>query len=108
MLIAVVATLFDKNVLTFEYIVAGIVVGSVIGAVLAIKIEMTAMPQLVAVFNGFGGGASVLVAGAAYLEAMGSLPQGGLLGKAASALGANPARTTRCWWPRRPRASSAR
>ena len=91
MLIAVAATLFDKNVLTFEYIVAGIAVGSIIGAVLAVKIEMTAMPQLVAVFNGFGGGASVLVAGAAYLEAMGALPQGSLTANAASAMGVSPA-----------------
>jgi len=69
MLIAIVVTLFDQNILTFEYIIAGVVVGALIGAILAMRIEMTAMPQLVAVFNGFGGGASVLVAGAALLEA---------------------------------------
>ncbi|WP_461210282.1 NAD(P)(+) transhydrogenase (Re/Si-specific) subunit beta [Desulfocurvus sp. DL9XJH121] len=74
MLVAVAATLVDRHVLTFEYIIAGVAVGSIIGAILAAKIEMTAMPQLVAVFNGFGGGASVLVAGAAYLEAMGAGP----------------------------------
>ena len=44
-------------------IILGLIVGGVIGAMLAIKIEMTAMPQLVALFNGFGGIASVLVAG---------------------------------------------
>ncbi len=38
--------------------------GSVIGVVLAVRIQMTAMPQLVALFNGFGGLASTLVAGA--------------------------------------------
>ncbi len=63
MLVAVVVTLvggeFDVTLL-----VAGLVVGTAIGAVLAIKIQMTAMPELVALFNGFGGGASVLVAGA--------------------------------------------
>lgn len=64
MLIAVVATLFDKQVLSFELIIAGLVLGAVIGAVLALKVQMTAMPQMVALLNGFGGGASVLVAGA--------------------------------------------
>ena len=68
MLIAVVATLVDRQIISFEIILAGIVVGSLIGALLATRIEMTEMPQLVAVFNGFGGGASVLVAGAALLE----------------------------------------
>ena len=63
MLIAVVVTLLRSG-LDYELIIAGFVIGGLIGAVLAIKIEMTAMPQLVAVFNGFGGGASVLVAGA--------------------------------------------
>ena len=48
----------------FEFILAGAVIGTLVGAVLAVKIQMTAMPQLVALFNGFGGGASVFVAGA--------------------------------------------
>jgi NAD(P) transhydrogenase subunit beta len=64
MLIAIVATLVHQDVLRYEMIIVGLVIGATIGAVLAIKIEMTAMPQLVALFNGFGGGASVLVAGA--------------------------------------------
>ncbi len=63
MLLAVVVTLIQGN-LSFTLIFAGILVGSAIGVLLATKIEMTAMPQLVAVFNGFGGAASVLVAGA--------------------------------------------
>jgi NAD(P) transhydrogenase subunit beta len=62
MLIGIVVTLFNEEILSFEYIIAGIVVGSAIGAVLAKKVEMTSMPELVAVFNGFGGGASALVA----------------------------------------------
>jgi NAD(P) transhydrogenase subunit beta len=69
MLIAVAVTLFDKNIISFEIILAGLITGAAIGAVLAIKIQMTAMPQLVALFNGFGGGASTLVAGAALIEA---------------------------------------
>ena len=62
MLLGVIVTLFDRQILQFEFILAGIVIGSLIGAVLAKKVEMTAMPELVAVFNGFGGGASALVA----------------------------------------------
>jgi NAD(P) transhydrogenase subunit beta len=69
MLIAVVTTLFDKHILSFETIIGGVIVGGALGAILAIRVEMTAMPQLVALLNGFGGGASVFVAGAALLEA---------------------------------------
>ncbi|TGL44415.1 NAD(P)(+) transhydrogenase (Re/Si-specific) subunit beta [Leptospira perdikensis] len=65
MLIAVVATLFDQAILTYDWILVGVLIGSLIGIILAIKIQMTAMPQLVAVLNGFGGIASVFVAGAA-------------------------------------------
>lgn len=72
MLLAVVVTLLDKNILGFEYILAGVLVGALLGVAAAVRIEMTAMPQLVALFNGFGGAASVLVAGAAFEEAMGS------------------------------------
>jgi len=68
MFIAVVVTLFDKNIVGFETIIAGVIIGGLIGAIFAVKIQMTAMPQMVALFNGFGGGASVLVAGAALVE----------------------------------------
>ncbi len=68
MLLAIVITLTDRNIVGFEVILIGIVIGAAIGAVLAVKIEMTAMPELVALFNGFGGMASVLVAGAALIE----------------------------------------
>jgi NAD(P) transhydrogenase subunit beta len=64
MLVAIVATLLHQDVLRYELIVVGLVVGAAVGAVLALKIQMTAMPQMVALLNGFGGGASVLVAGA--------------------------------------------
>jgi len=62
MLIAVVATLLEGEILDYAQIVAGILVGSGIGAVMARTIKMTAMPQMVAVFNGLGGGASAMVA----------------------------------------------
>ncbi|EMY71375.1 NAD(P)(+) transhydrogenase (Re/Si-specific) subunit beta [Leptospira vanthielii] len=65
MFIAVVATLFDQAILTYDWIIVGVLIGSAIGIILAIKIQMTAMPQLVAILNGFGGIASVFVAGAA-------------------------------------------
>ena len=66
MLLAIVVTLFDQNILTYEYIILGLVVGSAIGAVMAIKVQMTGMPQMVGILNGFGGGASALVAFAEY------------------------------------------
>ncbi|MCH8558725.1 MAG: NAD(P)(+) transhydrogenase (Re/Si-specific) subunit beta [Balneolia bacterium] len=62
MLVGVVVTLLDREIISFEYILAGIVIGSLIGAVVAKKVEMTSMPELVALFNGFGGIASALVA----------------------------------------------
>ncbi len=69
MLLAVVVTLLDQNIVGYEVIIAGFVIGAALGAVLAMKVQMTGMPQLVAVFNGFGGIASTLVAGAALMEA---------------------------------------
>ena len=68
MAVAVVATLLMKEVVSFTVIVAGVVVGSAIGALLATRIQMTAMPQMVALLNGFGGGASALVATAELLN----------------------------------------
>jgi NAD(P) transhydrogenase subunit beta len=68
MLIAIIATLLDNEVLShpvgYWLIGVGLVIGTVIGIVLAVRVQMTAMPQMVALLNGFGGGASVLVAGA--------------------------------------------
>jgi NAD(P) transhydrogenase subunit beta len=67
MLVAVVATLMVQEVVSYVTILAGVVVGSAIGVVLATRIQMTAMPQMVALLNGFGGGASALVASAELL-----------------------------------------
>ena len=69
MLLAVVATLATKEVLGsgtqgLGMIVAGVVLGGTIGATLALRIQMTAMPEMVALLNAFGGAASALVAGA--------------------------------------------
>jgi NAD(P) transhydrogenase subunit beta len=70
MLIAIVVTLLDRRIVSFEVIVAGFVVGALVGAVMAYRAPMTAMPQVVAIFNGFGGGASALAVGAALEEAL--------------------------------------
>ncbi|MDR7521493.1 MAG: NAD(P)(+) transhydrogenase (Re/Si-specific) subunit beta [Armatimonadota bacterium] len=66
MAIAIVATLFHQGIARFEYIIPGMLLGSTIGAVAARKAAMTAMPQMVALFNGVGGGASMLVAWAEF------------------------------------------
>ena len=68
MLLAVVVTLTDRHIVSYEYIILGMVVGGAIGAVLAMRIEMTSMPEMVALLNGFGGAASIFVAGAALIE----------------------------------------
>ena len=68
MLIAIVATLVSYNQLDYKIIFIGIAIGAIIGSVFAIKVEMTQMPQMVAIFNGFGGAASALVAAAEYLN----------------------------------------
>ena len=61
MLVAVVFTLTDQKIVTWPWIIAGLVIGSAIGAYLAMTVKMTGMPQMVAVFNGMGGLASGLV-----------------------------------------------
>jgi len=76
MLLAVVVTLLDRNIVSYQLIFAGLVIGSLLGVVLAVRVPMTGMPQMVALLNGFGGAASVLVAGAALIETVmaGSAP----------------------------------
>ena len=68
MLIAIVATLIFYSEINYNYIIIGMIIGSIIGATFAIKVEMTQMPQMVAIFNGFGGGASALIASAEFLS----------------------------------------
>ncbi len=70
MLIAVVATLLVQGVVRYEIVLAGVVVGSAVGVLLALRIKMTAMPQMVALLNGFGGVASALVASAEFWTAV--------------------------------------
>jgi len=61
MLIAVVSALLDQGILEFQWIVIGMVIGGVIGGTASRLVQMTAMPEMVALFNGFGGMASLLV-----------------------------------------------
>ncbi|MCL1065930.1 NAD(P)(+) transhydrogenase (Re/Si-specific) subunit beta [Shewanella olleyana] len=68
MFIAVVVTLFDQSILSYEWIIAGVLVGGTIGALMATKIKVTDMPQMVALLNGFGGGASLAIAAASFLD----------------------------------------
>ncbi len=67
MLVAVLTTVINIQMTSdgganWTLIITGLVVGSVIGLIMAIRVEMTGMPELVALFNGFGGAASALVA----------------------------------------------
>ena len=65
MLVAVLTTVADMHLeggAQWTLIILGILVGSLIGYIMAVKVEMTGMPELVALFNGFGGAASALVA----------------------------------------------
>ncbi len=71
MLIAVLVTLTDNQIISYWQLALGVVIGATIGVVLAVRVEMTSMPQLVALFNGFGGLASVLVGAASFFEAVG-------------------------------------
>lgn len=70
MLLAVVVTLLDQRIISYEVILAGMVVGALVGVILAYRVPMTGMPQLIAIFNGFGGGASALAVGAALEETL--------------------------------------
>jgi NAD(P) transhydrogenase subunit beta len=62
--------LLDQKIIAYEYIALGIVLGALVGAVAARKVAMTGMPELVALFNGFGGLASLMVGWAALAMAL--------------------------------------
>ena len=73
MLIAIIATLIKNEIVDFTFIITGLIIGSTIGVIIARKVSMTAMPQMVALFNGLGGGASAFVALAEYYRLTGGL-----------------------------------
>ncbi len=77
MLLAIAATLLDRQVLNYEMILIGLAIGSAIGAVAAQKVAMTEMPQMVGLLNGLGGLASALVAVAEFwrlIDASATIP----------------------------------
>jgi NAD(P) transhydrogenase subunit beta len=65
MLVAIVAALIDQGIVSYQWIIIGVLVGGLIGAAAARLVQMTSMPEMVALFNGFGGLASLLVGWAA-------------------------------------------
>src|SRR4051794_36296537 len=73
MAIAVVATLLHEEVGDWGLIVVGVAIGTAIGVPAARSVKMTAMPQMVALFNGVGGGAVALISIVEYREAGGEL-----------------------------------
>ncbi|MEO0509203.1 MAG: NAD(P)(+) transhydrogenase (Re/Si-specific) subunit beta [Verrucomicrobiota bacterium] len=77
MLLAIVVTLF-KGGLDYKLVFGGLILGGVIGAIAAKRIQMTGMPELVALFNGFGGLASLLVGWAEYQRVVAAAPSDSL------------------------------
>ena len=71
MLLAIIATVLETQILDWTWILVGIALGGMIGGAAARSVEMTAMPELVGIFNAFGGGASALVAIAEFLSTPG-------------------------------------
>ena len=72
MLLAIVVALLDQGIVEYQWILLGFVFGGVIGGAAARMIQMTSMPEMVALFNGFGGMASLLVGWAALSTAGGN------------------------------------
>ena len=68
MLLAVLVTLVDQSIIDFTWIVVGLISGGIIGYLAATKVQMTSMPEMVAIFNGFGGIASLLVGSAEFIR----------------------------------------
>jgi NAD(P) transhydrogenase subunit beta len=75
MAIAIAATLLSGR-FEYQFILVGVGIGAVIGAVAAMRVAMTSMPEMVGLFNGFGGGASILVAASALVAVTQSMGNG--------------------------------
>ena len=70
MLLAVIVTLLDQSIVDYRWIIGGLCIGASIGYLAATRVKMTSMPEMVALFNGFGGIASLLVGSAEYLKSV--------------------------------------
>ena len=70
MLLAVIVTLLDQSIVHYRWIIGGLCIGASIGYLAATRVKMTSMPEMVALFNGFGGIASLLVGSAEYLDSV--------------------------------------
>jgi len=73
MLVAIITTLLINGNLDYKLITIGVIIGSIIGSFFAVRVEMTQMPQMVAIFNGFGGIASALIAASEFINPSGAL-----------------------------------
>ena len=90
MLLAIIGALLELGVVDYHWIVGGMLIGTVVGALFATRVQMTAMPEMVALFNGFGGIASALVATSVYWD---KVVQQGATGTVYQALGTDEAVT---------------
>ena len=68
MLLAILVTLADQSIIDFTWILVGLISGGIIGYLAATRVQMTSMPEMVAIFNGFGGIASLLVGSAEFVR----------------------------------------
>jgi len=68
MLLAILVTLADQSIIDFTWILVGLISGGIIGYLAATRVQMTSMPEMVAIFNGFGGIASLLVGSAEFIR----------------------------------------
>ncbi len=68
MLLAIAVTLLDQSIISYQFLSIALIAGAIVGASAATTVKMTTMPELVALFNGFGGIASLLVGSAEFLN----------------------------------------
>ncbi|MGB5266103.1 MAG: NAD(P)(+) transhydrogenase (Re/Si-specific) subunit beta, partial [Polyangiales bacterium] len=90
MLLAIFGALLELGTVDYRWIAGGMILGTIIGAAFAIRVQMTSMPEMVALFNGFGGIASALVATSVYWKLV---VQQGAAGTVADVVGTDEAIT---------------
>jgi H+-translocating NAD(P) transhydrogenase subunit beta len=85
MLLAVVGTLLELGLVDYRWILGGLAVGGLVGLIAAVRVPMTSMPEMVALFNGSGGAASAVVASAVFWRDV--VEPGALVGTTAETIG---------------------